>query len=239
MSEPTNFTLTENHVDVWCAALDVDSDQVKSLAALLSPDEYARASRFHFAKDCRRFTVARGLLRALLASYVCREPELLEFNYGQYGKPRLAGQSAVRFNVSHSNEMAVYAFTLNREVGIDVEYTGRNVLDMDQLAARCFSPGENAALQQVQKSQRREAFFNCWTRKEAYIKATGEGLSRPLDQFEVTLRPGEPAQLVFVEGQPQEITRWTFQVCQPAEDYVAALAVEGQGWQLRSWHGLS
>jgi 4'-phosphopantetheinyl transferase len=106
---------------------------------------------------------------------------------------------------------------------------------MEQLAARCFSPRENAALQLVPEAQRREAFFNCWTRKEAYIKAMGEGLTHPLDQFEVSLKPGEPAQLLFVDGRPHETLRWTFHAFQPADHYTAALAIEGQSCQLRRW----
>jgi 4'-phosphopantetheinyl transferase len=140
----------------------------------------------------------------------------------------------LRFNVSHSHGLALYAVTRRRKIGIDIERV-RPISGPEQLAARFFSAGENAELCALPEHVKHEAFFNCWTRKEAYVKARGEGLSLPLNQFDVSLNPGEPARLLRVERDPQEAARWSLQGLTPAPGYVAALAVEGHGWRLACW----
>lgn len=235
---PATLTLSNNEVHVWRAALDQPSSHMKTLARILSTDERKRAERFHFERDKRRFTIARGVLRTILGQYLGLEPSQLKFAYGPQGKPYLAEQYAdkhLEFNLTHSHELALYAFTSGREIGIDLEYM-RAMPDMKGVAARFFSAKENAVLDKIPTNQKVEAFFNCWTRKEAYIKARGEGLSMPLDEFDVSLSPGEPAALIRVRNDPQEATRWSLQALEPAPGYVGALAVKGQEWHLSCWH---
>lgn len=173
----------------------------------------------------------------MLGRYLNIPPEQLRFCYGPYGKPGLAEDSSgvpIRFNMSHSHELALYAVTREREVGIDIEYR-REDFASEQIAQQFFSHGEVAALRALPAQAQVEAFFNCWTRKEAYIKATGQGLSLPLDQFDVSLAPGEQAALLSRQDQPQEASRWTLQELAPGDGYAAAVAVEGSGWQLNCW----
>jgi 4'-phosphopantetheinyl transferase len=210
------------------------------LSQLLSHDEQARAARFHFERDRRRFIVGRGALRIMVGRYLGADPDQLRFRYESHGKPSLSvefNHCGLRFSLAHSNELAVYAFTRGRELGIDVEYI-HSLPDAEQIAARFFSAQENVTLRTLPESQRLEAFFNCWTRKEAYIKAIGDGLSHPLDQFQVSLSPEEAARLLNVEGTPEETTRWSMTSFVPAPGYVAALVVEGSGYHLERWQCL-
>jgi 4'-phosphopantetheinyl transferase len=232
------LTLSSAEVHVWRASLDLDSSCVEHLQHALSADELQRAARFHFPRDRRRFTVARGVLRDILGRYLGVPPSELEFRYGAHGKPALAAgfdAVGVRFNISHSHEMALFAVTCGREIGVDIEYLGREIRG-EEIAQHFFSAHECASLRALPAAAKHEAFFNCWTRKEAYIKAHGEGLSLPLDQFDVSLAPGEPAALLATRNDPREVQRWSLQALTPGPGYVAALAVEGQGWQLSSWH---
>jgi 4'-phosphopantetheinyl transferase len=200
----------------------------------LSADELERAARFHFPEHRRRYTVARGVLRDILGRYLAVPPAALAFSYSAYGKPALAQQfeaTGERFNISHSHEMALFAVTCGREIGVDIEYLGRQVR-AEEIAEHFFSAHERAVLRRLPTTAKHEAFLNCWTRKEAYIKAHGEGLSLPLDQFDVSLAPGDPAALLATYHEPQEVLRWSLCALRPAPGYVAALAVEGQSWQL-------
>jgi len=206
------------------------------LAQTLSGDEMARAERFRFEGDRRRFIVSRGVLRAILGQYLGIEPSHLNFSYGQHGKPSLAagfGGDALRFNLAHSHELALYAFTRGREVGVDLERV-RPLPDAGEIAARFFSRRENAELEGIPDCRKLEAFFTYWTCKEAYIKATGDGLARNLDQVEVSLAPG-PARLLSVGGALEEAARWSLLAMNPASGYVAAVAFEGHRCQLGLW----
>jgi 4'-phosphopantetheinyl transferase len=170
-------------------ALDVDAGP---LARLLSADEGERAGRFAFERDRRRYVVARARLRQLLGERLGAAPESLRFVYHAHGKPALArcpGQRDLRFNVSHCGEVAAYAFADGREVGVDIEEV-RALPDADALAMRFFSPDERAAYLSLPRQARPRGFFNCWTRKEAFVKALGAGLSQPLDAFDVSRAPG-------------------------------------------------
>jgi 4'-phosphopantetheinyl transferase len=188
-------------------------------------------------RDREHFIVARGVLRAILGRYLNRVPECLSFSYGARGKPALAGESdtdAIRFSVSHSHGVALYAFTRGREVGIDLERI-RCDLAAVEIAERFFSRREVAMLRSLPTAVQHQAFFRCWTRKEAYIKAKGEGLSLPLDQFDVSLAPEEPAAVLGAQRDPSEASRWSLQDLAPAPGYAAALAAEGHGWRLACW----
>jgi 4'-phosphopantetheinyl transferase len=234
---PGTLTLGSDEIHVWRASLDRPLSQVRLLLHTLSPDEQGRAERFHFQRDRERFIVARGVLRTILGRYLRTAPEQLSFRYSPYGKPALAPEFSgemIHFNVSHSHGLALYAFTRGREVGIDLERLRPNV-EEEQIAKRFFSPREIAMLRALPRDLRQHAFFLCWTRKEAYIKATGKGLSLPLDQFAVSLTPGHPAALLYTQADPHAALGWSLQDLTPAPDYAAALAVEGHGWSLACW----
>jgi 4'-phosphopantetheinyl transferase len=230
--------LRGDEVHVWRVHLDHNATFVRKLQQILSADERIKAERFYFEKDHRRFIVARGLLRLVLSNYMGIEPSKLRFCYSPYGKPSLAAtrdEDAVNFNVSHSRGLALYAVTRGRQLGIDLERIHAGFA-CEQIAERFFSPRENAALQELPPGEVKEkAFFDCWTRKEAYIKAQGEGLSLPLDQFDVSLAPGEPAKLLDNRMDPKEVSRWSLQEIIPHPAFAATLAVEGHGWRLACW----
>jgi 4'-phosphopantetheinyl transferase len=231
------LTMELDEAHVWRASLLQAEQETARLRQLLTPDEQARAERFHFQKDRDHFIVARGILRSLLGRYLEVEPGRLRFEYSSYGKPRLSKEfdgGALRFNLSHSHERVLYAFARGRELGVDIEYL-RQDFACEEIARRFFSPHEVAAFCSLPTSQRTEAFFRCWTRKEAYVKALGEGLSAPLDEFDVSLLPGEPAALLSNRRRPQEVARWSLQTLDVASVYAAALAVEGHDWQLNYW----
>jgi 4'-phosphopantetheinyl transferase len=233
------WALAEDEIHVWHVSLDRPPSDVRRLARTLSPDEEERARRYRGERLRERFIVGRGILRMLLSRYVGRPPGRLRFAYGARGKPALAPAegSDLRFNVSHSDGLALYAFARGREVGVDVERL-RELPRAERIAERFFSTEETAALKAEPAERRVEAFFTCWTRKEAYIKARGDGLAHPLDQFAVSLVPGEPARLwVAGDGDAREIARWSLDALPLAPGYVAALAARGRGWRLttRSW----
>ena len=225
----TDPTARAGHVDVWATALDPAPAALARLRGLLSEDEAARAARFHFERDARRFTVARAVLRELLGAYVGVAPRDVRFVYGARDKPALASpldDSQLQFNVSHSGEIALYAVGLHRRVGVDVEQL-RALDDLEGLAARNFSAAECRALFALPPELRAPAFFACWTRKEAYIKAVGDGLAYPLNAFTVSLVPGEAARFVEIEGDPAAAQRWTLQAIDVRSGYEAAVAVDG------------
>ena len=199
---------------------------------VLSPDEIERARRYQFDRDRRRFTLARASLRLLLSKYLRTKPEQIVFNYGKHGKPFLVDpSSAIQFNVSHSEEMALIAVAHGREVGVDIEFL-RSLTDQEQLLTTNFSSREVAAFRSLPSRQQQAAFFAGWTRKEAYLKARGDGLSIPLDSFTVSLGPDEPAALLEVQTDPQETARWSMKNLSVAAGYAAALVVEGEGWHV-------
>jgi 4'-phosphopantetheinyl transferase len=235
-AETPSHELGERVVHLWSVALDPVPEIVAELRALLSSDEIQRAERFRFDRHRRRFIVGRGALRSILGSYLGRSPAELEFEYGPKGKPSLApsqGGDEFRFNLSHSSELGLYALARRQELGVDVEKL-RPMPDAEQIAERFFSESERVALRAIPGEAKVDAFFNCWTRKEAYIKATGDGLSMPLDRFDVTLAPGEPAAMLRAEGGPDAALRWTLVHLDPAAGYVGALAIEGRDWQVQS-----
>ncbi|MGD0207571.1 MAG: 4'-phosphopantetheinyl transferase superfamily protein [Verrucomicrobiota bacterium] len=236
-SPPETLVLGCDEVHVWRATLDQTPSQIQSFLHNLAADEQARAERFHFERDRGHFIVARGVLRAILGGYLKRAPEGLSFCYGSHGKPAIAGESggdAIRFNVSHSHGIALYAVTRGREVGVDLERIRFN-LAVAEIAERFFSRREVAMLRALPTEEQREAFFRCWTRKEACLKARGEGLSLPLDQVDVSLAPGEPDAAPGTQPDSSDASRWSLQELAPAPGYVAALAVEGHGWRLACW----
>jgi 4'-phosphopantetheinyl transferase len=234
-SSRLSISTTELHI--WRASLDLPAALAQRLHATLAHDEQQRAQRLRFANDRAHFVAARGILRCILSSYLDCAPQDVVFEYGARGKPALspaAHTSALRFNVAHSHGLALYAVAYQREVGIDLEHIRANV-DYEQIAQRFFSPQEYATLRTLPAGEQLHAFFACWTRKEAYIKAQGDGLWQALDAFSVTLAPHEPVQLVHIDGSPQQAARWSLHNLLPGADYAAALAVEGHDWQGTCW----
>ena len=209
---PEKLFLSAKHVHVWIAALDQHQSAVEQLGRILSDGEVSVSGRFNFDRDRRRYIVGRGLLRTIIGKYYLEvEPGRLNFSYGVHGKPSLTqelGGCKLCFNQSDSNGLALYAFTQNHEIGVDIEYM-RTLTDAKEIVDGCFSEYEKAAFKSLPDRQRAEGFFNCWTRKEAFIKGIGLGLHFPLDQFDVSLKPGEPARLLGVAGRPEEVCRWT------------------------------
>lgn len=236
-SPPADLMLPADEIHVWCALLDQPEQSVRQLASTLAPDEQARAQGYRLERDRDRFLVRRGILRHLLGRYVGREAKHVEISYGAYGKPSLAhgcGDGMLCFSLAHSGQMALFAFARGREVGVDIESV-RPMPDADRIAARFFSPRESAALRALPPEERQQAFFACWTRKEAYLKARGVGLSGELGQFEVTVVPAEPASLFSVGGDPRRALDWRLEDLTPAPGYAAALAVEGHRTELARW----
>ena len=232
---PTCPTLRRDEVHVWRASLA--QTEVERFQELLSTDERERADRFRFSRDRDNFIVARATLRKILGQYLRVPPAQLRFSYNSFGKPELhpsTGDSALLFNLAHAGQLALYAITSGREVGIDVECVREDV-DCGEIATHFFSRREVAALRALPSEAQTQAFFNCWTRKEAYIKARGAGLSLPLDKFDVSLSPHEPAALLSTQGGAQETAHWSLRELVPGSPYVAAVAVEGRDWQLRCW----
>jgi 4'-phosphopantetheinyl transferase len=204
--------------------LEASEENFARSLAWLSADETARAKRFYFERHARAFILGRAALRALLASYLGIPPAEVRFLYGPQGKPALADpSSSLRFNVSNSGNLAAYVFTTGCEIGIDVEQH-RALHDFENISRRFFSPEETAELLQLPSAEKTTAFFNCWARKEAYIKAMGGGLSIPLDSFRVTLRPGVGARMVSIGGSEDAGRRWTLNAFDPAPEYAGAIA---------------
>jgi len=216
-------SLNTGMVDVWRIALDQEDDRLERFRQTLEPHELERAGRFHFEKHRRHFIVARGFLRSIVACYLETQPQSLRFVYGAYGKPALASEHALRFNLSHSNEVALLAVTLDAELGVDVEHIRADFASED-IARRFFSRAEVDVFNALPPQERVAAFFRCWTRKEAYIKAIGKGLSQALDEFDVTLAPGiAPA---LLRAKDDDASRWWLTDIDVGEGYAAALAVE-------------
>jgi 4'-phosphopantetheinyl transferase len=212
---------------VWRASLDQPADLIAKLAPLLSRDEYHRAERFYRPADRRRFVAGRGILRKVISKYLALAPDEVQFVYNKYGKPFIStdqNHNALSFNLSHSNGMALYAVACGRRVGIDIEYMREDFATLE-IAERFFSKDEVEALKATPIAQRTKAFFNCWSRKESYIKAIGMGVSYPLDRFTVSLAPDAAPELLKVNADATEAARWKMYELDVAEGYAAALIV--------------
>ncbi len=223
-------------VDVWHVDLDAG---LGTAADVLSLDEISRASRFVRELHRHRFMVGRAALRRILASRLAMEPAALRFSYGRWGKPALAaprGAARLEFNLAHSEGVMLCAVAEARALGIDVERM-RHDSDLLALAQRYFSSREQAMLAQLDPAERARGFIACWTRKEAYIKAIGMGLSAPLARFSVSLSPREPPELLEISDAPDAAGLWSMSSFDPAPGFVAALVVEGKDWSIahRQW----
>jgi len=227
-----------NEVHVWRTSLDLTTVQSESLIGILSPDELSRAGRFRFEKDQKRFVAARGILRMILGRYMGKKPIELRFEYTSYGKPILAtnsGYDTIRFNLSHSGVIALYAISRGRNIGIDIERV-QDDFAVEQVAGRFFSQGEICSLNNVDKKNRSETFFQYWTRKEAFIKAKGEGISFPMENCDVSLLSGKILSPIILLGENIESSCWYGQDLFPCPGYASAFSVEGCDLDLSYWH---
>jgi len=223
---PARCSLGASDVHVWAAHLDLNLEALARLAAILSGEEQQRAARLRFERHHNRFIAARGILRSLLATYLDCAPDLLQFGYGPNGKPALSGpfaMSGLSFNLAHSENLALIAVSHSGPLGVDVEYI-RPLSDTDELVARFFSSRENALFRALPDGQKNAAFFNLWTRKEAWLKATGEGIAHSLNRVEVTFLPGEPAQLLALPEKPTLNCDWVLRELTPRTGFVGAVA---------------
>jgi 4'-phosphopantetheinyl transferase len=212
---PINLILLPDDVHVWRIDLDQSEAELRHLATTLSSDESARAERFYFPEHRQRFIAGRGSLRTILSGYLGIAPQEVQFDYEPRGKPLLASKfanSGLSFNLSHSQNLALCAVSKNRQIGIDLEYI-RPMSDLESLAQRFFLPREYDVVRSLPPEQKSSVFFRYWTCKEAYLKATGEGIAQ-LEQVEISLTPTEPAKLQTAEN-------WSLLELVPAKNYAA------------------
>jgi len=233
------LALPENQVQLWRVDLRALGANEPHWFSLLSSEEHARAARFIPKHARQHFVLTRAVLRTVLGAYLAADPKKLVFQTSEQNKPSLGplhADSGISFNVAHSGALALLAFSRRRELGVDVEQIRRDV-DVESIARRFFSPHELKQLAAVAAEDRVEAFFRCWTRKEAYIKAQGEGLGLPLDQFDVSVAAGSDSALLATRPDGAEAARWS--LCDVAIDlgYVAALCVAGHDFSVRGWDG--
>lgn len=234
---PTVVHLPDAAVHAWSAALDLSAAEGQQMKSLLSADELAKAARFVFEKDRLRFIARRGLLRRLLGCYLELSPEQLRFAYGPQGKPALAETrhaAPLHFSLAHSAGLALYTVTWLGEIGIDVERV-RARQEWEPIADALFSDREKAAFRALPPSEQAEAFFQAWTRKEAFLKATGEGIGEGLQRVEVTLGPGELPRLVSLAGGRAARPDWALRHLVPAPGYIGAIALQAPEWALACW----
>ncbi len=230
----SNFRLVNTKVHIWHASLEQPLEVVQKLETILSDEERERAGRFRYQEHRQSFIVSHGILRSLIHRYTGIRPDQIEFKYNLAGKPHLAGLESVSdlsFNLSHAGLLALFAFSWGRRVGIDVEHL-RPMEEMDQVAERNFSSREYKRFQKLIERDRLRAFYNCWTRKEAFIKAIGDGLSFPLKDLEVTFVPEEPVGILSLHGGQEQAEHWAMYDLKTWEGYAAALVVEGQDHSL-------
>ena len=227
--------LAADEVHVWAVSLCARSGAWQALTAALSLDEKERAGKFKFEKHRNRFIAGRGGLREILGKYLQAKPAALRFTYSNNGKPALAAEFAgagVHFNVAHSEDLALVAVTRIGAIGVDVECI-RPVKEMDELVARFFSARETELFRELRADEKPAAFFNLWTRKEALLKVTGEGITRSLSLVEVSFLPGEVPRLLAIAGDTSKASRWTLRELSPAPGFTGALTIQAQDVNVR------
>jgi 4'-phosphopantetheinyl transferase len=223
-----SLMIEEGELHVWRANLDVPDRDIQAMQSLLSPEELERSNRFFFLRDRYRFIVSHACVRSVLSRYLRIDPDQLSFEQNSFGKPAVIGVSTemkIEYNLTHSRGFALVAATRGLQVGVDVEYIRSDFGGLN-IARRFFSNAEYHVLLSLPAELQSEAFFRCWTRKEAFIKAKGKGLLFPLDEFDVTVHPEEPPALISTRADPEEAARWSLVQADPAYDYCGAVAVE-------------
>jgi len=233
---PVRLTFPFDHIEVWRICLSACESSTGG-RSVLSSDEIARAERFHFTRDRQHFVRCRSAVREILGRYLGIPAQDIRFSYEANGKPQVVedqNPQQLRFNISHSSGLAVIAVASVRAIGVDVEKIRPDV-EYLELAERFFSTNEYQALSAMPSNQLARAFFACWTRKEAFIKACGDGLSFPLSEFSVSIDPDAPATLQEVRTDPRAATRWSLLSLEPQEGFIGALAVEGPAQTIEQW----
>jgi 4'-phosphopantetheinyl transferase len=233
--------LPHDQVHIWCASLEQSPDKVQALAQTLSADEQSRASRFRFRQHQENFIISRGFLREILSRYLHTQAVDLQFCYSPNGKPSLANiaeGNRLSFNLSHSGKIVLYAMNWNHEIGIDIEEV-KAIPDLDGLVKNFFSEPEKQAILELEPDEKIVAFFNGWTRKEAYLKAVGTGLSLFPAHVEVSLNSDENPRFIKISGDTEAAEKWILKTLVPVEGYVGAIALPKQDWhfQYRQWVG--
>jgi len=233
---PNEWRLGEDEIHVWAATLDLPGQTCAALERTLAFDEMERAGRFHFQHDRIRFIVGRATVRAVLGCYLGADPAQLQFAYSRYGKPSLAAphSGTIHFNASHSHELILIAVTRACAVGVDVERV-HSLGEINKIAAEFCSPEEVAKLRAVPQPSRSLAFFNLLTRKEAYLKATGVGLSDQVRHVATTFLPGEPAKILAVSGDRAAARAWSLKDLLPATGFIGAVAGQARNLRLACW----
>jgi 4'-phosphopantetheinyl transferase len=224
----------QREVHVWFVELEASAASVEAGRRSLSTDEFERASRFRSERVGTAFTLSRGILRVLLGRYLAVEPNCIRLAYGSRGKPRISfPETPLEFNLAHSGRLTTYAFAVGCELGVDIEEV-RPIPDQEDIVRRLFSREEYEEWLGLGLSQRDAAFFRYWTRKEAYIKALGDGLSVPLDSFRVSLWPGVPASPIHAAEGPAATSKWSLCSLAPVAGYIGALAFPERGCTVRT-----
>ncbi len=237
---PQEIKLEKDRIDVWCVSLDVNEECFDSFQQILSEDEHTKAQRMRIEKPRKNYVAARGILRFILSAYAGKKPELITFQYGENGKPGLNEKfngKEITFNMSHSHGLALCCVALERSIGADIEKIREDISIID-IARRFFSDHEYKELISLPAALQRQGFFCCWTRKEAYLKATGQGITFPLSDFDVSLTPGAPAELIKHRTKPEQTSMWSIVDLDVAPDFAAALVAEGKDFRLvpqKSW----
>jgi len=220
------MTIIGNEIHIYRSSLETTSDKIKDYESFLSADELYKANRYKFEKDRFHYITGRALLRNILSRYLNQFPGEIVFSYSDKGKPFIK-DTEVKFNLAHSGGRAVYAVANNMDIGIDIEFM-RELPDALQIAKRFFSEKEVVEFSEIREDDIRTAFFNCWTRKEAFIKAVGEGLSYPLKDFSVTLKPGDKPEILWIKDKAEEVKYWSLINIDTDENYISSLAVKAE-----------
>jgi len=231
---PERPALQADDLHIWRASLEASAEVIKEMEAILTPGERARAERFKFPGGRERYVAGRATLRRLLGRYLEEAPESITFEHGKYGKPYLSGGAALHFNMSDSQDVAVFALALGREVGVDIERI-RQETHCEKIARRHFTPGEYMEMMALPKINLRECFFHMWARKEAFVKAIGMGLYAPLNAFEVTVWPKTPVAVHVLMPLEASAGRWSLAEITPEEGYCAAVAIQGTPPRITCW----
>lgn len=227
--------LLKNETHIWCLPLNLNKSELDKVKSLLIIDEKERAGRFHFDKHRNHYIAARGQMRRILSLYLNKDSESINFSYNEFGKPFLENKS-LYFNISHSHKLALLAVNLIFDLGVDIEWMHRKT-NLLEIGERFFSPNEYNELTSLPEELQQQGFFNCWTRKESYIKARGKGLGIPLSKFEVSLIPDEYPLLKSTAHDPEAINNWKLHAFNPHPEYAAGLTINTDYTRLKFWNG--
>jgi 4'-phosphopantetheinyl transferase len=235
---PPELSLSAETVDIWKIDLKLGNDHIFAHSKILSRAELDRADKYVSGKKSREFIITRSSLRIILGHVLGRHPGTLEFDYTRHGMPYLVpgtGSPDVRFSVSHSHDLALIAVTLDQPIGVDIEKV-REEIDYESLARRFFSEQEHRAIMDYEGKGKPRAFFATWTRKEAIVKATGNGIASGLKQFDVSVDPDQPARLLATRWEKEIQSSWSLTNIEAGPDYMACLAMDGSSRPVQYWY---